>query len=452
MKVPARFLSLALGSLLALAVGCGPAVPTVDISVILPLTGPSGIYGTEIANGVRLRHELLLGGDEELGYNVTINVVDSEGDADQAAAQLETAFSTSLAAIGAGTSAEGLTMVPVADDEGRVLVSPSAAAAELSDTSEYFYRIFPGVETEASTMATFLRDRVNVTRLVLVVEDTPVAGSLADALEAVWGTELAGRVSLGESSDHNAMVQEALSLEPNGIYVAATGRALGEAIQALRLGGFSQRDHRLATSSWLNLDAVLEAAGPAANNVYFTSPVYDTGSPDEPMASFVAAYRERFSDPADLAVWQEAKATQESAQAIMEGMDLADAGLADARSAAEAAAEALAAAEDKLATPSYFAGLGRDSMDLMIAALSELETINIPSDLLKGMRAIRELPGVTGTIQFRETGDVQRFTRIYEIIDGEAVDFEEYWEAFRQERVRRMQELQRRIENMNRGQ
>ncbi len=437
---------------LLLAAGCGPEVPTVNFSVILPITGPAGMYGEEIANGIRLRHERLTGGDEELAYDVVIDVVDSEGDAQQAASLLETAFSTSLAAIGGATSAEALAMAPVADDADRVLVSPSASSPELSGVSEYFYRLIPSAEVEATTMATFLRDRVNVQQLALVVEDSVFGTSLADALESAWGTELAGRVTFTPSSDQNAMVAEAIGYEADGIYVAASGAALAEAIQALRLAGFEAGDKRLATSSSLMIESVLDAAGPAANDVYLTAPVFDVASPDEPTASFVAAYREKFTDPAAWVAYQEAVAENERAKTALQGMDLGSPGLATARADAEAAVEALAAAEGALNTPGYYAGLGYDSMGVLIGALAELDAINVPSDFLKGMRAIRELPGVTGTIQFRETGDVQKFTRIYQIVEGEPVDFEQYWEEYTRQRLEEMQAIQERIERMNRNQ
>lgn len=447
-----RTLALLGAAGLLLTASCGPDVPTVNFSVILPMTGPAGIYGEEIANGIQLRHEQLMSGEEELPYNVVIEVLDTEGDAPQAASLLETAFSTSLAAIGGVTSGEALAMVPVADDAGRVLVSPSASSPELSGASEYFYRLFPSAEIEASTMATFLRDRVNVQRLALVVEDSAFGTSLADSVESVWGTELAGRVTFTPASDQNAMVQEALGYEADGIYVAASGAALAEAIQALRLAGFDGSEKRLATSSSLMIEAVLDAAGPAANEVYFTAPVFDVDSPDEPTASFVAEYREKFTDPAAWTAYQEAVAEEERARTALEGMDLGSSGLAAARTAAEAAVEALEAAEDALNTPSYYAGLGYDSMGVLIGSLAELEVINVPSDFLKGMRAIRELPGVTGTIQFRETGDVQKFTRIYQIVDGAAVDFEKHVE----ERIRKLREeferVQQQIERANRNQ
>ena len=59
-----RTLALPGALCLLLAAGCGPEVPTVNFSVILPMTGPAGIYGEEIANGIQLRHEQLMSGDE----------------------------------------------------------------------------------------------------------------------------------------------------------------------------------------------------------------------------------------------------------------------------------------------------------------------------------------------------------------------------------------------------
>ena len=380
------------------AVGCGPEVPTVTITAVAPLTGEAAVYGQEIANGIQLRHERLMAGEEDIGYNVVLEIVDSESDAAQAAALLDTAFETSLAAIGGVTSDEALAMIPVVEEADRVLLSPSASSPKLSGVSEFFYRLYPSAEIEASTMATFLRDRLQVTRLVLVVQDTAFGTSLADAIEAVWGTQLAGRVVFTASSDQNAMVDEALGYEADAIYVAASGAALAEAMQALRLGGYNEAHDYLATSSSLAIESVLEAVGPAGNNSFMTAPLYEPESLEEPVASFVAAYQEKHGT-----------------------------------------------------MPSYYAGLGYDALWVYIAALSEVDVIAVPSDFLKGMRAVRELQGVTGNIQFRETGDVQKFTRIYQIVDGKAVDFEKHQKQRRDELMKKMQETMRDIERANRN-
>ncbi len=389
-----------LGALCLLpAIGCGPEVPTVTITAIAPLTGEAAVYGQEIANGIQLRHERLMAGDEDVGYNVVLEIVDSEGDAAQAAALLDTAFETSLAAIGGVTSDEALAMIPVVEEADRVLLSPSASSPELSGVSEFFYRLYPSAEIEASTMATFLRDRLQVTRLVLVVQDTAFGTSLADALEAVWGTQLAGRVLFTGSSDQNAMVNEALGYEADAIYVAASGSALAEAMQALRLGGYNGTHDYLAASSSLAIESVLREAGPAANNSFMTAPLYEPESPEEPVASFVTAYQEKHGS-----------------------------------------------------LPSYYAALGYDALWVYLEALSEVDAIAVPSDFLKGMRAVRELQGVTGNIQFRETGDVQKFTRVYQIVDEKAVDFEKHQKERADEIRRKLEATMREIERANRNQ
>ncbi len=388
-----------LGALCLLpVVGCGPEVPTVTITAIAPLTGEAAVYGQEIANGIQLRYERLMAGDEDVGYNVVLEMVDSEGDAEQAATLLETAFDTSLAAIGGVTSNEALAMIPVVEAEDRVLLSPSASDPKLSGASEFFYRLYPSAEVEASTMATFLRDRLQVERLGLVVQDTPFGTSLADAIASVWGTQLAGRVSFTASSDQNALVNEALSLDADAIYVAASGSALAEAMQALRLGGYNGTHDYLAASSSLAIESVLQEVGPAANNSFVTAPLYEPESPEEPIASFVAAYQEKHGT-----------------------------------------------------VPSYYAGLGYDALWVYIEALSEVEVIAVPSDFLKGMRAVRELQGVTGNIQFRETGDAQKFTRIYQVVDGKLVDFEKYQNAKAAEIRRQLEATMREIERANRN-
>ena len=66
------------------------------------------------------------------------------------------------------------------------------------------------------------------------------------------------------------------------------------------------------------------------------------------------------------------------------------------------------------------------------------------------MRSISNYQGATGNIQFRESGDVQKFARMFYVDDGEIVDYQEWEEERQKERADRMRELQRRQEELNR--
>jgi hypothetical protein len=66
------------------------------------------------------------------------------------------------------------------------------------------------------------------------------------------------------------------------------------------------------------------------------------------------------------------------------------------------------------------------------------------------MRGITSFPGVTGTIQFDEQGDVQKFPRVYVIKDGEFVDYDGVLEDRRQGLEQRRRDLERRMRELER--
>jgi hypothetical protein len=60
---------------------------------------------------------------------------------------------------------------------------------------------------------------------------------------------------------------------------------------------------------------------------------------------------------------------------------------------------------------------------------------------------LRDFAGVSGTIQFDERGDVQKFPRVYVVENSNLIDYEKEIERRRRElldRLRRLEEAQRR--------
>ena len=83
--------------------------------------------------------------------------------------------------------------------------------------------------------------------------------------------------------------------------------------------------------------------------------------------------------------------------------------------------------------PDFYAAHGYDSMLVLGEALKNWD--GIPMDLWRGFAGINSFPGVTGSIQFNEQGDVQKYPRVFRFQDGIPVDFEQYLEK-REEAIR----------------
>jgi branched-chain amino acid transport system substrate-binding protein len=361
---------------------------------VLPLTGSSQLYGEAIRKGVDLAVKQAAALEDLPDHaRISVVVVDSGSDPEQAAQKLREAFSGgAIAAIGGVTSAEALAMVKVADDADRVLLSPSASAQALSGVSRNFFRIFPSAEAEAVALANHAVNTLHVTSLAILADSSAFGQGLAQGFQQDFeraGGKVAGVLTFEpDTTDLSALAQQAMGLERQAprasgeggsgfaVFVAAAGDDLANALRTLRGEGY---ESRILASSALASGDVLSAAGEAAEFVYFAQTPFDPESTDEPMASFAAAYQAEYGSP-----------------------------------------------------PGFYAAHGFDAVMVLVQALRQADSTEA-FDVRNGMRGIANFAGVTGNIQFRDSGDVQRFMRVHLVSQGKPRDFEDYMSKRRQE-------------------
>jgi branched-chain amino acid transport system substrate-binding protein len=396
---------------LAFTLACGGGGKTVQLGAVLPLSGNAQVYGQAIQRGIDLAmkeaQELT---DLPRGASVTMTIADSASDPQQAAQKLREAFSSgALAVIGGVTSPEALAMVQVADEADRVLLSPSASSQELTGISRNFYRIFPSAEAEAVALSNHTVNTLEVKTLAILADATAFGQGLAknfqENYERAGGTVAETLTFEPDTTDLSALAQQVVALQRQAaraeggqqagfaVFVAAAGDDLANALRTLRQEGYEARI--LASSALASID-VLKAAGEAAEFVYFAQTPFDPEGTDEPMASFAAAYQEEYGT-----------------------------------------------------TPTFYAAHGYDAVMVLLQALREADSTDA-IDFRTGMRSIANLPGVTGSIQFRENGDVQRFMRVHLVSEGKPRDFEDYMSGRRQELIDAQKELEQRRRELER--
>jgi branched-chain amino acid transport system substrate-binding protein len=174
-----------------------------------------------------------------------------------------------------------------------------------------------------------------------------------------------------QGTDLQPLVERVVGLKPECVYLADYADAIG---QIIRLLDALDYDGKILTVSAFASPQAISAAGELAEWVFITHPVYDPADAENPVVqSFVAAY--------------EAKHGQ---------------------------------------TPGLFAAHGYDAMLVLYEAM--LKGGDTGRNFWKGMRSVKEVQGVTGTLQFDEKGDVQKFPRVYFILEGRLRDHQEYLE------------------------
>lgn len=379
------FLSLLLAVLL---VACGPAKP-VKFGAVLPLTGPVQAYATAIERGIQIAYEQARD-DPRLQREIELEIVDSETDPEKAAELLEDLYDGgALAAIGGVTSAEALEMVEVADAEDRVLVSPSASNPELSGVSRNFFRVFPSDFVEGTKMGSFAANTLKLETVVILANESPYGLGIQGVFETEFerhGGEVLETLEFQSNTDVSGLVDRVTTLNPEAVYLAAYWKDLVDMILQLRADGYAGKI--LTTSAFATARAVQEVGDPA-DGVIFTQTIFDLSQATGAVREFVDTYRARYDE-----------------------------------------------------TPDLYTAHGYDAMQVLVEAL--VEGGPTPNEFWGGMRGIRSLPGATGTLQFDEKGDVQKYPRVYIIKGGEPINYERHVERIKRAFQERMQEIEER--------
>lgn len=376
--------------------GC-PKDKTVKFGAVLPLTGEAGIYGQSIQRGVELAFEELKN-SPETGFTLEYSIVDSAGDPDQATELLgQQLRDGALAVIGGVTSREALQMVPVAERSNRVLLSPTASSPELTAISRNFYRIWPSDFLEGTKMGNAARQTLKLKTMVVLAKIEPHAKAIQGVFKTEFerhGGEVLDVLEVPPGpTDLSGVMARVKDLAPDGIYLSGFAADISAMIVALREIDFAGRI--LTTHAFASPETIAEL-GSKVHNVYLTMTAFAANGEEAHVEAFFAAFEARFG-----------------------------------------------------ALPDIYAAHGYDAAKVLAAAY---DADVLPSDFYRSLRAVRDFPGVAGTFQFDEKGDVQKFPRVY-LIDknGELRDYDAYMkerkDIIRQKKAeleRKMREARRR--------
>lgn len=379
--------------LLGLA-ACPSGGPT-KFGAVLPQTGNAAVYGEAIRRGIELAHEV--NQKDPQAPRVTLIWADSGSDPEKGARELERVYAEgAIAAIGGVTSAEALAMVPVADRKNQILLSPSASLPQLTGISSNFFRIFPSDFSEGTVMAKFAVDTYKVKSAVILAKEETYAKGIQEVFADEFRRKGGQIVEIIEfpanTNDFAALVDRVNTLKPEAVYIAAYASEIMSIIRELRRQAYG--GHILTTSSFAAAETIAKT-GADAEGVLFTQTSLELEGESTPpqVKSFVAAYRAKFGSDPDL-----------------------------------------------------YAAHGYDAYQVLVEALRQGG--DTASSFWKGMRNIHEFPGVTGTFQFDEKGDVQKFPHVYRVKDGKALDYELERQRQLKEARDRLQKIQEEIERL----
>lgn len=369
----------------------------IKVGVVLPLSGANSTYGEAIRKGLVLAYEELESSDEP-SVMLDLAIVDTESDPDKASELLAEQYQNgALIAVGGATSVEAKNMIGVIDRFDRVLISASASSPELTGISSNFYRIWPSDFAAATKMAQFAASDLKIEQVVVVTEQQSYAKGIHGVFQPAFegfGGEVVEVIEVPPgTSDLGGLMDRVLTLKPQAVYLAGFELGIGSMIQELRRLDYQGR---ILTTSAFALPSSIARVGQDAAGVILTQSVFELDSDHAHVQKFVKGYEDKYGEKPDI-----------------------------------------------------YAAHGYDAMRVVATALTGRPAL--PGEVVKGLRDIKDFPGVTGSIQFDEKGDVRKFPRLY--IIGEDLLLYDYNERVRkqQEEIRRRrEELRKKLEQIQR--
>jgi len=242
-------------------------------------------------------------------------------------------------------------------------------------------------------MANFATQKLKASSVVILAKEDAFALGNQEVFEtnfARQGGEVLEKILFpAVGGDFSGLIERVMTLAPEAVYVAAYAEETSQIIQELRRQNF--KGYILATAAFAAPE-IIERVGQPAEGVFLTQAGFDTKSDVPLIKNFVESYREKY-------------------------------GL----------------------TPDLYAAHGYDSVMVLAAGISASGG-KYASEVWSGLRSLRDYQGVTGTLQFDERGDVQKFPRVFIVNEGHLSDYEKLLDIKRKkimERLRALEEKQR---------
>ncbi len=354
-------------------IGCGPEPEKeIKIGVILPLTGDGSAYGQKEKNGIELAITKTneTGGIE--GKQIRVIYEDSKGIPTPAVSALNKLITKDKvkAVIGGAFSSPTLAMLPLIDKNKVIMISPTASSPDLSNSSEYFFRVWPSDVTEGSITAKIGINRMKLKTFAVLHGNNDYGLGLNKVFKKTV-EEHDGNVLIVETynegdTDFRAQLTKIKKFSPEAIYLAGYYKEFTKIlIQSKEMGIKSQ----FLSCGTFHEPEIIKNAGTSAEGVVFVQPYFDKNSDDLSIQDFVKHYENKFGVEAGV-----------------------------------------------------YAAHGYDAMMVLIEAI---KIGGISSDGIKdALLSLKDFHGVTGKTTFIKGGDVIKPFRVMSVKNGEFIDFE----------------------------
>jgi len=355
------------------------------VGILLATSGDIGTYGQAMKKAIDLAVEEAKA-DGTYPANLELVWADSKSDPKTAEQEFRTMVSKHGAklVIAGVTSDEIRDLLPVFEQTDTVCLSPSASAPILTKEGEFFYRLFASDDLEGRRAGRFLYEDWNKKSVLIYAGDNEqtrgIEPPFRQIFEQALGGKVVGKVAIADPDWEKQSADLLAAHNPESVYIIDYAAETLKVLRHLRQHGYKGI---ICVTSAFASGEVIRKEPDLVEGVYFPQPAFDVLDEQEHVQRFVKAYRAKYKSDPDI-----------------------------------------------------YAAHAYDAMRLVMFVVKQTPvfvTQNIKKTLAFGLS---EFPGVTGTIQFNEYGDVAHNPIMFIIKDGQVRNYER-WVKEEKERIRR---------------
>lgn len=315
------FIGVLIVALAIYAAACKEELKVYRVGAILPLSGAAETYGRNVQNGLKLALEEINAAGGALGKPLDVLTENDETNEQTAVEKLEQLKRAGVhVVIGGVTSNLALALVPAAEKDKMVLLSPTATSPKLTGISPYFFRNFPPDTREGKVMAEYAVRRMKLRNVAILYVDKEYGQGITNVFKSRFA-DLGGNLAYEKAypegtTDFAAYVTEIKEAAPDGIYLPGYYNEIAAILNEIKK---QEVNAKLLSVQGMATPMFLEIAAEAAEGIVYPQPPFDPDTQDPAIQKFVRAYRSKFPTKPDVdaafaydALWVVAKAINSS--------------------------------------------------------------------------------------------------------------------------------------------
>lgn len=355
--------------------GCAAPKP-IDIGFSAQLTGRQAELGVQERNGVMLAVDEINAAGGINGRKINLIVKDDLGTPEGAvAADTELAQQKVVCIVGHATSAQTLAGLPVAQEHGIIMMSPTTSTAALSGVDDNFFRIIQSLVERGRGLAEFVYHEKKQEKLAVIYDTVNKAyvdsfwRVFSEKYQSLGGTIVAeAPFSSSESNtDFDSLIKKQSETGAQALLIIAADTDTALIAQRVRIAGWTVP---LYSSAWAQTEILIKNGGKAVEGM-----VLEQSFPLGSQAEKYVAFKERFRS--------------------VYGKD-----------------------------PAFAAAFGYETLMVLAEALEA--TKGEPQGLKEALQGIKNFPGLIDTLSIDSNGDVIRPYYLGEVKNAVFADLENY--------------------------